>query len=742
MFTDKIRNILMSVGLLTIVCSVAVTPTRAQSSAPSTPATSTSTTGNYNISSSIEFGYRFSTVNGDREKYNSDLNYRAGFRILDSSFLIEDIGNTHKFIDSALITVSGWGSDPSGSAMVKMNKAGVFKFDSNVRRVVYSNNLKNFATNWSQPYTTGSEHQFNTKHYFGDFDLTLLPDNEKFRFHLGYGFNNTSGPGAYTMRWPSFTGSTTTTRGDEFQVNSRIKNTSDDFRAGAEGNLLGFNWGLNYGHRLFRDNQRFTIDTFNPGNSPVSNTASINSFFRDFPTRGTTDFVNASFQRTFAKKLDVTGRVVYSLSRTNFLQTESGSGLSSASGTSTPQLIIDLDQANVTGTAKRHQTRADVGMTYRATDAVRISDTFDFDQFNISGQNQFLEYLTSRTTGGVARPNDLSNNTSWRATNYRRFTNLVEADFQINNMFAFNVGYRYTRRTVALGAFDFNVVNSNIALNEAESFKNTTNSVIAGTKIRPTKNWSIFADFEKGTSDTPFTRLANGKFTNFRVRTRASMKKFGMSASFISKDNDIPGEADCGGLCTLPITPTIANTKSRVFSAAVDWTPRPEVTFSSGYTYNWMDTNTDIVVPVGSPIVSTTTWFFGTSKFFMRDSYFYADVTARPTKRVSFYASYRINDDPGQGSQAVTRPQDIYSSYPMRFQTPEARVTIRLTKNIDWNLGYQYYSYRETPIQNPLVFIVITGQPNRNQIYPAQNYTAHLPYTSIRIYFGNGAADR
>jgi hypothetical protein len=103
---------------------------------------------------------------------------------------------------------------------------------------------------------------------------------------------------------------------------------------------------------------------------------------------------------------------------------------------------------------------------------------------------------------------------------------------------------------------------------------------------------------------------------------------------------------------------------------------------------------------------------------------------------VSLYASYRINNDPGQGSLAVTRLQDIYSSYPMRFQTPEARLTIKLNRNIDWNLGYQYYSYKETPIQNPLVFIVITGQPNVNQVYPAQNYTAHLPYTSLRIYFG------
>lgn len=734
MYTNKTKKRLMSSGLLAIAFLIAVTSVWAQSPAPSPSSSSTGEVGDYNITASFEFGYRYVGVNGDRDKYNSDLNYRKGLRIFDSSIRIEDVRGTHKFIDSALITVSGWGADPSGSLGVKMNKSGVFKLDSNIRKVVYFNNLKNFATSWSQPVTTGSMHRFNTQHYFGDFDLTLLPDNDKFRVRLGYGFNDSSGPGNYTIRFPQFSSPTTTTRGDEFMVNAQTKNRSNDIRLGVEGNVLGFNWGLNYGRRMFRDNQRFSIDTFNPGNSPLANTASVNWFWRDFPTKGTSDYATFTLQRTFEKKLDFTGRLIYSISRTNFLESDAASGLSSFASSTIPQIIIDLDQADVRGTSKRYQTRGDIGVTYRATDAFRISNTFNFDQFSISGQNRFLEYLTSRTTLGVARPFDRSDNQFWRSTRYRRLTNLVEADFQVNRMFAFNAGYRYTHRSVHLGAVDRNMITNVVGFFADDSFENTTHTLIVGTKIRPTQNWSIFADLERGTTDTPFVRLANGKFLNFRIRTRATLKNLGLSASFITKDNDVPGESNCN--CPIPITSTIANTKNRVFTASMDWTPTPEVTFSSGYTYNRMDTNTDIIVPVGSPAITPTTWFIGSSRYYMRDSYFFFDVTARPTKRVSFYASYRINDDPGQGSLTSTRVQDIYSSYPMRYQTPEARLTVKLTKNIDWNLGYQYYSYRETPIQNPLLFIVITGQPNANQITPAQNYYAHLPYTSLRIYFG------
>ena len=186
MYTDKSRNQLISAGLLVIALMVVSAPARAQSPAPSPTSASTADTDDYKITSSFEFGYRFRRVNGDLQKYRSDLNYGAGVRLFDSTFLIEGNGKSHSLIDNALVTTSGWGADPSGSATVKMNKTGAYKIDASLRKVVYFNNLKNFATNWSQPITTGSEHQFNTKHYFGDFDLTLLPENEiEFRFSFG-----------------------------------------------------------------------------------------------------------------------------------------------------------------------------------------------------------------------------------------------------------------------------------------------------------------------------------------------------------------------------------------------------------------------------------------------------------------------------------------------------------------------------------------------------------------------------
>lgn len=683
------------------------------------PTPSPTDSAGYKVTSSIELGVRGLRVNGDHEKFRSDLNYRAGFRIFDSSFFIEDNSSGSRPFDSLLFQASGWGSDPAGSFRLNMERTGIYKFDSSVRRVRYFNNLKNHAVAFSQPISTGSEHSANTLHYFGDFDLTIFPESD-LRFRLGYSFNNTDGPGTNTIRFS----------GDEYQVNTRVAGRSDDARLGVDGRWLGFNLGLNYGHREFGDSTRFFVDSFNPGNNPASTTSFLTRSSRQFRVKGTTDFVHLFLQRTFAERFDLSGRLIYSVSKSKGNETDLLAGRASATGN-----IIVADEIFVPGDSKRPQTRADLGLTYRITDDFRLSNTFTFDQFNISGSNTLFELVQSTTGAGVPNTGPPTFTSAYRTTSYRRFSNLVEMDYQVNRYIAFNLGYRYTDRAVTLAALDRNLRLGTTTLDETESLDNQTHSFIAGTKIKPIKNWSIYADFERGQSDNVFTRLANNDFINARIRSIANVKEFSFNLSFITKDNDSPGSSEpittSGGF---PSTETIANTKTRIFAASVDWTPRTDLSFSTGYTYHHQTGTADIIVPVGTPIFPTTRFILGVSQYYVRDSFFHFDVIAKPIKRISLFASYRIDDDRGQGDRVITRPQDIITSYPMRNQAPEVKLAVRLTKNVDWNLGYQYYSYRETPQFSPFANPIVR--------FPAQNYNAHMPYTSLRIYFGRSAGDR
>src|SRR5215210_4855777 len=70
---------------------------RAQQPTPSGSNTSAQANGNngpYDVKASIEVGVRGVKVEGNADKYRSDLNYGPGFKIFDSSLVMESKDNT------------------------------------------------------------------------------------------------------------------------------------------------------------------------------------------------------------------------------------------------------------------------------------------------------------------------------------------------------------------------------------------------------------------------------------------------------------------------------------------------------------------------------------------------------------------------------------------------------------------------------------------------------------------------
>ena len=57
-------------------------------------------------------------------------------------------------------------------------------------------------------------------------------------------------------------------------------------------------------------------------------------------------------------------------------------------------------------------------------------------------------------------------------------------------------------------------------------------------------------------------------------------------------------------------------------------------------------------------------------------------------------------------------------TFPLKFQSPLARLSVKITNRIRWNLGYQYYGYRED---------FFKGQPFTTDY----GYRAQTGYTSV-----------
>ena len=684
--------------------------------------------GDYMVVGSLEFGYRGISVDGDHNKFQSDLNYKAGPRLFDTSFLMRSQDGDGALFDTFLVTSTGWGADPQGNLRINIEKPKWYRFDGTYRRFKYFRFLNSFANpNWVFSPTTFSvppklvtgEHGTDTRMQVGDFDVTILPKNEKIRFNLGYSPERYDGP-AFTNYHVG---------GNEFNLLNNARSRANDYRVGVDGKLGPIDFSFLQGFRRFRDDS--FIDQARPPINLNPTAASLTSYHRDEPSRGSVDFTRFSLHTLVAQKLDITGRIIYSKAKSDFTFVENFTGRNwnprvtgwpPTPPAATPN-ILNLGQYNITGHSERPNTVGDVGLTWFATNKLRISNTFRVEDFEIDGTAVFSDfYSITRGSGASLRTDTVgfSNLDATRVTNYRKYQNTFEGDYQFNNRYAIHLGYRYGNRKIEESFEGFNL-GSNGSLNppnarssDFESEENHTHAVIGGFKARPASNWTLYFDGEHGTADNVFTRIGNYDYTNFRGKSRYSpTKQLSLNAAIIVRNNSNPSE-----IAGVSIEDFGVSVKSRTFTSAIDWTANSRLSFNTGYNFYWVNSN------------AVVDYFFnsirhpvGRSLYFGRNHYFFIDTVAQLHPRASLYASYRINKDTGQGDRVADptgNPGFLIASYPMSFQSPEARLAIKLTRHIDWNVGYQYYNYNESTLVGP--------RP--------ENYHAHLPYTSLRIYFG------
>jgi hypothetical protein len=284
-----------------------------------------------------------------------------------------------------------------------------------------------------------------------------------------------------------------------------------------------------------------------------------------------------------------------------------------------------------------------------------------------------------------------------------------------------HIGYRYGKRHIEEIFEGFNLgSNGSVTpppVRSSDEFEeeNHTHAILGGFKARPGNNWTVYFDAEHGTADNVFTRIGNYNYTNIRGKSRFALpsRKVSFTLAVITRNNSNPSE-----IAGVSLEDFGVDVKSRVFSSTLDWAPTSNVSFSAGYTHHRIDS--DAVVEY---FFNSVRHFFGSSQYHQKNNFFFVDSVARLHPRITLYAAYRINKDIGQGSllaDPTGNPGTLIASYPMSYQTPEARLAIKLNHRLDWNIGYQYYNYNESALVGP--------RP--------QNYHAHLPYTSLRFYFG------
>lgn len=635
--------------------------------------------GNYVISGSTELGAQFLGTDGSFRKYRSDLNYNRGFRLFETNFMARSKDNTGVLFDTLRVNTFGFGRDPNKYLRIEAERTKWYRFDMNYRRFEYFNNLTNLALN---------QHTADTVRKFGDFNLTILPQNQRIKFYLGYTFDRSNGNSALTYDYSR----------DEFPILSPVRTVANDYRIGADAKLWVFDLSFLQGFRYSKEDSTYSIKGFEPGNNPTNRTF-LNTFRRELPTRGRLPFTRLSVHTLIKKKLDFTGRYIYTSGTTRYTLNETLTGRDFSGNN------VLLDRFNITGNAKRPFGMGDIGASFFATDKLTISETFRVNNFRINGGDNLRELLLrSRTTpfGTTILPPLSIESESLRLTGYRQFLNTIEADYRFHPRFSMHGGYRYGNRRVELGELDAPPAG------ELDAARNTnhTNSGFFGLKARPISIWTVYFDFEHGNADNVFFRTSNYDFTNFVVRTSIKPRKnLTINGSVVTRDNTNPNRST-----VFPDRTFAVDLNSRIFSTSVDWSPSSKFSMSAGYTHTRLDTNTGIVFFINRAEQS------GTSRYFSRDNFVFVNTFVQLLPRVSMFVSYHVNKDLGQGDRVASSPNELLSSFPLTFQSAETKLSIKLREHVNLNLGWKFYNYRE-------------------ELQTDQNYRANLPYATLRFGF-------
>ena len=222
------RRTILSVSLLIFVgILLGAPPLRAQDDSADDKGVDS---GNYNIQQSVDFGYRATAINGNKDTYDTFVNLGDGVRLFDYTLDMRSLNHQGLFFDNLSFSNFGYGGDPNDVSRLHIDKNKWYEFSVLFRRDknfwdynLYANPLNPAALNPVGSLTTGcivsgpttahpglpgfcsnpaiaqtnSPHALDLVRRMQDYDLTLLPQS-RVRFRLGFSHDRDEGPGFLT----------------------------------------------------------------------------------------------------------------------------------------------------------------------------------------------------------------------------------------------------------------------------------------------------------------------------------------------------------------------------------------------------------------------------------------------------------------------------------------------------------------------------------------------------------------
>jgi hypothetical protein len=630
--------------------------------------------GEYNIMNSFELGYRYATTGGDFDMYRATVNYTDGIRLLSSSLSVQSRDGHGRWFDSLVLTTQGLGNDPYESAVLRIEKNGIYQYDLTWRLNDYYNPALTIAN---------GEHFQNTQRIWQDHDFTLFPSG-KFRLFLGYSRNQDSGPALSTIQLFDF-------RGDVFPLFADVRQQQNEYRVGGEANFAGFRLNVLHGWEDFKeDTPTQLLYSTEPGDLGLN---TLTAYRSSQPYHGTSPYWRVGLFREGKKLWAFNGRFTYVAGQRDFIDNEVSGGTFNSGSPAMRQVLVF-------GNARRPAVTGNANVSVFPASFLTITNQTSVYNIRTIGNAYYSE-----VDNGVA----ITPFVPFTLLGIRTFANSTDAEVRVRKVFAVHAGYQYSDRRIEVvdGSQPAGQPAPTPPANSPIAQFNHLQDGILGFRFRPVSGLTILADGEIGRTDQPYTPISDKNYTAFRGRVEYKRKTYRLDA-FAKTDYN-----------TNSTSLTAFASRSRNVGADASWTPNAWFAIDASFAKLHLNT-------LGGMNFFELRQLVQYNSLYISNIYS-ANLGARFAvgHRADLYVGYSHSQDVGDGRAtpdgipagslapvSIFDPFIAVQTFPLKFQSPEARVSVRINRQLRWNLGYQYYGYNE-------------------QFSNTQDFHAHTGYSSV-----------
>ena len=170
----------------------------------------------------LEFGYRWTDIEGDENLYRSQINERDGLFIRSLTMLTTDFdGKASTALDHFRLDITDLGTSPSGALRLEAGKSEIYRVRFAYRTIDAFSSVPTFANPFLGEGVLVGQHTFDRTRTIIDADLELLRWGKITPF-IGYTSNQYSGPGTTTYHVGQ----------DEFLLSSDLDDSDREIRGG------------------------------------------------------------------------------------------------------------------------------------------------------------------------------------------------------------------------------------------------------------------------------------------------------------------------------------------------------------------------------------------------------------------------------------------------------------------------------------------------------------------------------